>query len=297
MLHCWIPVSITARSAPCTAFWERRERVANAAISSSIRRAANLSGHLSGDHHWPLLGDRRGKPELLATAPDQLWSWDINEEAVQEYEEALALFDSLGDRVRFLETCVQLWSIHVWAGQFREANALADRAAPFSMDASAPIRCITLAMRALDSSVAGAADRAVELLEELHRIPEGELTPGLIALASACEMHVRHFTGQHYLCEAAARKGTRIFEETGDLWWQAWQADMQLGLAFVPLFCGRPAEAEKLLLKVVPSATKVGHDNMKAQPMARYWYADMLTKRGDAGDVNTARGENHPLFC
>jgi hypothetical protein len=83
----------------------------------------------------------------------------------------------------------------------------------------------------------------------------------VIGWASLCEVHARHHIGQYDLCELAARKATEIFEQTGDLWWQA---EIQAGLALVPLHCGRPVEAEKLLLTAIASSAKVGHDSARS---------------------------------
>lgn len=63
--------------------------------------------------------------------------------------------------------------------------------------------------------------------------------------------------GQLDLCEAAARKASRIFEQAGDVWSLA---DVAIGLFSPPLQSGRPAEAEGLIYKAIRHATQVGHD-------------------------------------
>ena len=55
--HCSTKAGTCARNAPCTASWPPNSRSENGAISSAIRTTP--------------------KPELLATAPNQVWSWDI----------------------------------------------------------------------------------------------------------------------------------------------------------------------------------------------------------------------------
>ncbi len=119
-----------------------------------------------------------------------------NQEAVQEYEHALALFESLGDDVRFVETCARLNILYTWATRFQDVRAVIDRAAQHAKYAPAPTRCIVLAMQAHSASTAGEIDRALELLEELHKIPDNELPLAVIGFAADQEMFTRHGAGQ-----------------------------------------------------------------------------------------------------
>ena len=76
-------------------------------------------------------------------------------------------------------------------------------------------------MQAHSASTAGDVDRSLDLLEELHRIPENELPARVISFAADQEMFTRYGAGQFHLCEAAERKATRIYEESGDVWSRA----------------------------------------------------------------------------
>src|SRR5262249_55880778 len=75
----------------------------------------------------------------------------------------------------------------------------------------------------------------------------------------------RYDAGQLDLCEAAARKATRIFEQAGDVWSLA---DVAIGLFSPPLYCGRPAEAERLIRETIWRAAQVGHDVAKSGALA-----------------------------
>jgi hypothetical protein len=79
-------------------------------------------------------------------------------------------------------------------------------------------------------------------------------------MAADCETQLRYHAGQMDHCEAAARRGTRIARETGDVWLRA---NIEFGLFIPPLYCGRPAEAERLILEAIPRMTRVGHDDAK----------------------------------
>src|ERR1039457_3304183 len=77
MPRCWTRVAITAPSAPCTGSWRRRVKLASAAINSpSMYRLLAQEGE-TRERRNQLTHPPYQKPELLATAPNQLWSWDI----------------------------------------------------------------------------------------------------------------------------------------------------------------------------------------------------------------------------
>jgi hypothetical protein len=134
------------------------------------------------------------------------------------------------------------------------------RAALHAKDAGAAERCMVLTLQARGAGLAGEIDKALDLLEQLRKIPENELTPDVIGLAGICETHVRFEAGQFDLCEIAGRKATRIFEKSGDVWSQA---DIQSIFFEPPLYCGRPMEAEKWIADAIPKAARVGHDSAK----------------------------------
>ncbi len=122
------------------------------------------------------------------------------------------------------------------------------------------MRYSVLAMQANNAGAAGEIDRALDLVEEVHKIPENELSPAVIGFVADQEMYTRFEAGQWDLCEAAARKAARIFEESGDVWPRA---DVDMGLFWQPLDCGQPAQAERLILEAIPRAEQVGHDIAK----------------------------------
>src|SRR5262249_49907317 len=139
--------------------------------------------------------------------------------------------------------------------------AVADRAARHAKDASASIRCSVLAMRGHSASAAGNIDRGLDLLQQLHEIPENELTAGVIGFADGWGMFARLDYGQLALVDATARKACSICEESGDAWSRA---EVEMGLYWRPLHCGQPAEADRLVREAIPHAVWVGHDGAKS---------------------------------
>jgi serine/threonine protein kinase/tetratricopeptide (TPR) repeat protein len=261
-------------------------------LSEAARHASRAAAHEEALEHLDnavaLLDNERTTRagDLRARRAGVLLCLSRAQETVQEYERALALFDSLGDHVRFVETCTRLYSTHTWARQFQERSAVIDRAAQHAKDAPASTRCSVLAMQAHHVSTAGEIDRGLDLLEELHQIPENELTPGVIAFAADQEMFTRYNAGQWRLCEAAARKAATIYQQSGDAWSRA---VVEMGLFWPPLLCGQPAEAERLLLEGLSRAARLGHDPAKG--LALWILAGVYVAKGNLeGAERTARG-------
>ncbi len=236
-------------------------------LSEAARQASKAAAHEEALDHLDkavslLDNERTARAALLhARRAGELRSLSRNRDAVLEYERALALFDVLGDHVQFVETCAPLVIVHMRANQFQELRAVIDRAAQHAKDAPAFIRCHVLAMQANRACSAGDIDTGLELFKELHSIPENELPIGCLGFAVAQEVYARFSTGQWDLCAAAARKASRIFEQSGDAWSLA---DVEIGLFWELLHCGRPAEAEKLIVEAISRAERVGHDVAKS---------------------------------
>jgi tetratricopeptide (TPR) repeat protein len=198
-----------------------------------------------------------------------------NPEAIEVCELALEIFESLGDYARCVETCVMLREIYDFGARFQDAKAVVDRAAYYALDGPASLRYPVLAMQAHYAGTTGEIDRALALLDELGKIPEADLPPDIIADAAYFEAFIRHFAGQMKLAEAAARKATKIFETSGNIWRQA-----SIGhLLYVPaIYRGGLDEAEKLILEAIPRATRVGHIN--AEILATIVLAQIHLTRG-----------------
>jgi eukaryotic-like serine/threonine-protein kinase len=236
-------------------------------LSEAARQASGAAAHEEAldhlDNAVSLLDNERTAraADLRVQRAAALRSLSRNQEAVQEYERALTVFDSLGDHVRFVETCAPLAILLMRAGQLQDVRAVVDRAVRHARDAPASIRCRLLAMQANSAGSAGEIDRGLELLEELHKLSENEMPPGVIGFAAEQEMYTHYEAGQLDLCEAAARKAARIFEQSGDVWSLA---DVAIGLFWPPLHRGQPAEAERLIRETIRRAAQVGHDVAKS---------------------------------
>src|SRR5262249_33732109 len=99
------------------------------------------------------------------------------------------------------------------------------------------------------------------------------------------EMHTWYMAGRMDLCGEAARRGSRIAEQSDDLWSRA---NIAFGLFVPQLFCGRPAEAERLILEALPNLSRVGHDDAKFNALC--YLACALIAKGDLqGAERTAR--------
>jgi len=239
-------------------------------LSEAARQASLAAAHEDALDHLnkavSLLENERTlrAADLHGRRAAVLWSLSRTREAVEDYERALALFHGLGDHVRLVETCAPLVRIHSWAMQFQQMRAVVDRVAQHANHASGAERSMVLALQAHCASLAGEIDRALDLIEERRKIPENELPLNVIGFVTNCEMDTRFHAGEMDLCEAAARKGTQIFEQSGDVWNQA---EIGLGLYGPPLFCGRPLESQRLILEAIPRAARLGYDGLKADAL------------------------------
>jgi tetratricopeptide (TPR) repeat protein len=240
-------------------------------LSQAATEASKAAAHEEALDHLEnaisLLDDERSVhlADLHARRAGALGSLWRNRDAVQEYERALALYDALGEHLRFIETCAPLAIFLLRTGQLPDARAVVDRAARHAKDAPPSMRCGLLALEANTAATVGEIDRALELFDELHKSSENELPPRVIGLVTEQEMYTRYDAGQLDLCEAAARKASRIFEPVGDVWSLA---DIAIGVYSPPLLSGRPVEAERLIHENIRRATQVGHDVAKFAALA-----------------------------
>lgn len=235
-------------------------------LSRAATEASKAAAHEEAVEHLDnavsLLADERTTraADLWVQRAAALRSLSRHQEAVREYERALNVFESLGDHVRFVETCAPLAILLMRAGQVQDVQAVVDRAVRHSGDAPASIQYRLLAMQANSAASAGEIDRGRGLLEGLHQFSECEMPPDVISFVAAQEMYVHYDSGQLDLCEAAARKAARIFEQSGEVWYLT---DVGIALIWPPLHCGRPTEAERLIRETLRRAAQVGHDVAK----------------------------------
>jgi tetratricopeptide (TPR) repeat protein len=236
-------------------------------LSEAARQASGSAAHEEALRHLDdaisLLDEERTPriADLLSRRADALLSLSRNGEAVQEYERALTLFESLRDHVRFAETCIRLHIVHTWATEFGKVRSVIDRLEQYSRGGPAFLRSSVLAMQAHSASATGEIDKSLDLLEELHRIAEDELPRSVLAFAADQEMFTRYGAGEFGLCAVAARKATAIYEQSGDVFSKA---SVEMGLFWPPLICGNPAEAERQVVEAIARAARIQNDVAKA---------------------------------
>jgi tetratricopeptide (TPR) repeat protein len=232
-------------------------------LSEAARQASGAAAHEEALQHLDnaiSLLDRESTAraaDLISRRAGALLSLSRNREAVLEFQRALTLFDSLGDHLGFVETSIRLHILHTWATQFEEVKSIIDRLVQRADGAPPALRCSVLAMQAHRASSVGNVDESLDLLNELHKIPENELPRGVLGFAADQEMFTRYSAGQLHLCEAAARKAMRTYEQSGDVWSMA---GVEMGLLWPPLLCGKPAEAERRAIAAISRATRIGSD-------------------------------------
>lgn len=80
-----------------------------------------------------------------------------------------------------------------------------------------------------------------------------------------------------------------LFEQSGNVWSQA---EWEFGLYIPPLFCGRPAEAERLIREAIPRAARIGHEYPRL--VALYCLATVCIARGDLESAERTARETGP---
>ncbi|HXR97938.1 MAG TPA: protein kinase [Terriglobales bacterium] len=243
-------------------------------LSEAARRAIASAAHEDALQHLDkalslVENERTARAAALHTRRAiTLRSLSRQPEAFEEIERALGLYESLGDHAGFSGTAYHLFELHSYAMQLQAMNGVAARAARLAVTAEE--RYMALAMQAGCASRFGESERALELVEEMQRVRGDELTPALE------EVVVRTHIGQYRLSGEAGQKLDRALEQAGNLWDRA---TVGFSLFTAPLYCGRPAEAGKLIQEIIHLAERVGHDFAKA--MALYSLANQYAATGE----------------
>jgi tetratricopeptide (TPR) repeat protein len=232
------------------------------AATKAIDSAAHEEALEQLDRALSLLEEEKGTlraADLQVRRGGVLRSLSRTQEALQEYERALNTFEALGESERAVAACAGIVWIHGWAANFKDGAVAADRAVRNATSASASTRFSALCLQALSKGGSESVDEGLEILDELLKTPEHELTPWVAARVGVMEATIRHHAGQYALAEVAARKAIPRLEKIGDLWGRA-----DLVAEFIaPLYLGQPQEAKRRILEAIPRAARLGHDNAK----------------------------------
>lgn len=193
---------------------------ARAALATAAARASALGSHVQAAafcrQALAVTDDPAARAELLAKAGKELGFAAVYTDAVNDLQEAVALYESVGDRRAVAMTSVALATTLGWATRFDEAlpmvNAAIDDAA--DLDDELALASLVLARGRLlmiaeeyGPSLAE-TDRALEVFERLEYLPllaEGLVLRGVALLPS----------GRAYEGLAVARAGIDLLTEIG----------------------------------------------------------------------------------
>ena len=179
-------------------------------------------------------------------------------EAIAAFQQAIAVFEHLGEYERFVTTCYTLVNHLTWTLQLGILAELAEHIEQVAESAPGFVRCFYLWLKATLAGFVGKIDESLMLLDQAREIPDSELTRPMILYGAGVERTNRFLSGQMDLCEAAAKKVASLVNSKSDLWMAA---DNSFGLIFGPFMLGRPAEARKTAEDIIPVAARLGHDN------------------------------------
>lgn len=221
--------------------------------SAAFQEALTFYGHALG------LSDDlpdTDRAELLYRSGSALRSIGRKDESMRRWEDALSIYEKIGDGKKVEQIAVEAGFQLGWAGQWEEAVAVAARGLAAVGEHESLERSRLLGLAAVSLSWAGHYDAAEEMLEQAISIAErlgGEHEQGLALTAKA----VHEFA---YLELAAAanhaREGAELLERTGDVWSRA---NAMSFIVFSLLFLGRHDETREVLDELEPLGQKLGH--------------------------------------
>jgi tetratricopeptide (TPR) repeat protein len=214
-----------------------------------------------------------------------LFSLGRSEGAIKGLERAIALFESLGELMRFIDACYRLYSHYSWSIQMAKLDEVAARVAPLAVAGPPILRFGSLAIQAAAAGMNSRTDAAIALLDQLHEMPEDNLPSRLITIAAIADRSVRMNSGQFKLCEASAKKVASRLDPQSDLWLLAAN---DYGLCGAPTVDGRLAEAKRVLHESIARATRVGHNNARFSALSQMAFVSLALGEMDLAE-QTAR--------
>ncbi len=229
------------------------QATATAAFEEALRRYEDALSILPGD-------DRQGRAELLfkhGLARRSLGRWDDD---LDDWEEALTIYEELGEREEIGRLCVEVARHLVWVGRIVDAAAIASRGlAALGEDLNVD-GCWLLAWISVATAWAppphgdvDAADalsaQALTVARELGGPQLEEMVLATRAAQDAAWWRLRELTGEDYRSVDALRAMGRLWDLAETLSW------VHLGLLQV----GRLEEADRVAEEVEEAAAPLGH--------------------------------------
>jgi class 3 adenylate cyclase/tetratricopeptide (TPR) repeat protein len=197
--------------------------------------------------------DRADVLLVLGLAQRSLGQWD---EAVQSWDEALTLLESLGEAEAAGALCWDFTRQLTWAYRFPEMAAVAERGLAVLGDRMSPHRARLLVMRGLSLGLGRQPGPAFAHVDEAMRLAEKEGDPAVAGDVWAMASVLHYFFMQPHENEALARPAIEKLRALGALW------TMVDALTFLDVsvaYAGRVRESEAIHHELVPLAERLGH--------------------------------------
>jgi tetratricopeptide (TPR) repeat protein len=256
----------------------------------AARRAREAAAHEEVlthlDNALALCEGERGRPvaELQSQRAAALRNLGRTDEALQAYEQAIALFDASGETVKSVETSIPLFWTLAWSADARW-KVVSDRALACLGDADQALRCHLWLNQALGYAQEGDIDAGLRAFHQAGEIRKSLRFPALDRHAFHVEMILRWFTLDFAVTDQASRHASAAYQAAGDAWGQVEAESFELVAA---VYLGRLADVGRRIPGVAQRAERIGHQ-------AAVWVCKLVNSLGLAqrGDLPGAERATH----
>ena len=203
------------------------------------------------------VGDSRAG-ELHAARGIALRSLSRFAEAVDSFEQAIALFIAAENVKGAVEASFQPAYIHLWNADPGRASTVANRALRLVGAEASPLRESLLLLEAVSLGASGDIEGGLAALSEAKRIEALLPNAGANPLAFMWEARFRWISAQLRVADEGARDAAARFRAAGKFWEEAEVLETPIPAA---LWLGQPGQAEALIHDLITRAERIGHTN------------------------------------
>jgi tetratricopeptide (TPR) repeat protein len=211
-------------------------------------------------------------------------------EAVAAYENALSLYDTADEQVKFAETSIELGSVYTWAFNAEQSHALNRKALQRIGGGQPALRSLLLFAEATVHSVTGDIEPALSELAEAAQGRHFLTAAKLQAMVGCMEAHTRFHALDLEGAGKASMQAAQASRDARNPWTEVEAAYVGIASA---IFQGRPNEAETLLRAALPQAQRVGH--VGGVWCCQLFQPAVLLARGDLEGAGRSAQETNAL--
>lgn len=218
-----------------------------AAYEEALRYFDNAAALVEDDDHLRAeIEDGRGLVQRGLGQPD---------EAIATWKRALDLYERSGDRVATSVVVVNIVSLLSWGGRWDDIQEIGARGLEIAAEDDVSGRARLLSLMGFTIGFAGDYEKAMEMIEEAHRITL-DLDPQAAAAVTLAKMFVHWAYAEFSDALRCAEEGASYFRSAADVW-QLCNALAFGGMSAASL--GDLTKAEAMTTELSPIGERIGH--------------------------------------